>query len=282
MFATLFPDKVERLVIDGIVDLQGYYNGASSELRLDYILIILLFPSADWSRATIDSEKSLQYFFDQCHAAGASRCPFYADSPTKISQRLDAIISKVKAQPVPVYNSGDPVYGVLDYAILKNGLFQSLYSPSATYFTLAQGLVDLERGNGTLLLKLGALDPHGTELVGAIACSDGKKVTDDAAALQRYYDSFKDSSMFASHTGQIRISCSCVEIIFIFTRYHPNFYSPVAGRFIVNSKVRWAESRASLFSSSAILLVSYCSLDLSTPSLRTAFRYHYSSYRVRF
>jgi len=36
MFATLFPDKVERLVIDGIVDLPGYYNSESSRIMVDY------------------------------------------------------------------------------------------------------------------------------------------------------------------------------------------------------------------------------------------------------
>ena len=165
--------------------------------------------SADWRKHVTDSEKSLQYFFDQCHAAGASRCPFYADSPAKISQRLDTLLNKVKAQPVPVYTSGDPDYGVLEYYQVKNGIFQSLYSPPSNFFALAKGLAELERGNGSIMFKLGAPDPH-AEFVGAIACSDGKKVTDDAAALQKYYDSFKDSSLFASLVGAIRISCSFV------------------------------------------------------------------------
>ena len=166
-------------------------------------------PPADWSKHSTDSEKSLQYFFDQCHAAGAFRCPFYADSPAQISQRFDAILDKVKAQPVPVYNPGSPVSGVLNYFMLKNAVFQSLYAPLESYYIMAEGLAELERGNGTIMFQLSSGSPH-AEVVGAITCTDGKKVTDNATALEGYYNSFKDSSIFASVPGQFRILCSLV------------------------------------------------------------------------
>lgn len=58
-------------------------------------------------------------------------------------------------RPVPVYNGSSnpasPFFSVLDYPALTQGLLQALYAPFATGTTTAQGLVQLDGGNATLV-----------------------------------------------------------------------------------------------------------------------------------
>ncbi|KAF8956647.1 alpha/beta-hydrolase [Flammula alnicola] len=201
-FAAMFPDKVERLIIDGVLDMEGYYN-------------------TDWANEVLDTDKVLQGFFDGCFQAGPSACAFYANSSAAISRNLDALYNQVLAQPVPAYASSLPEYGVVDHATLKNAISSSFYTPYNSFATLAQGLADLQNGNGSVLFQLSS--PYVSEDVAAIACGDGKQVTDDADALKAYAQSISNISSFSSIVAGIRTLCSG-------WRIHPdNFKGPIMG-----------------------------------------------------
>ncbi|KAK0436830.1 Alpha/Beta hydrolase protein, partial [Desarmillaria tabescens] len=82
-FATMFPDKVERIVLDGVLDMDGWYSN-------------------DWRNELVDTDKVMQSFFDGCAAAGPDACAFYAPTAEEISNNLDSIYESLVTQPVPV------------------------------------------------------------------------------------------------------------------------------------------------------------------------------------
>ncbi|KAF8956424.1 Alpha/Beta hydrolase protein [Flammula alnicola] len=168
-FASLFPSKVERLIIDGVFDMEGYY-------------------SADWSAQLLDADKVQQAFFNECFKAGPTACAFYASSSAKIAANLNALYDKVLAQPIPAYSPSLPEYGVVDHATLKNAVFTAA-----------------ERGRKRLF-QLSV--PNFREAVAAIACADGTKVTDTPATLSKYLQSISSGSSFSSIVGGFRVLCS--------------------------------------------------------------------------
>ncbi|KDR84381.1 hypothetical protein GALMADRAFT_237210 [Galerina marginata CBS 339.88] len=201
-FASMFPDKVERLIIDGVLDMEGYY-------------------STDWANEILDTDKVLQMFFDECFKAGPKACAFYDSSSAVIKNNLDSLYSSVLAQPIPAYSFSLSTYGIIDHATLKKAIFTSFYTPYSSFSTLAQGLADLKNGNGSLLFELSS--PLITEVVAAVSCGDGEQVTDNAAALEKYTQSIDHLSSFSSIVAGIRTLCSG-------WRIHPNnFKGPIMG-----------------------------------------------------
>ncbi|KAJ7598026.1 hypothetical protein C8J56DRAFT_1159731 [Mycena floridula] len=192
-FATLFPDKVERLIIDGVFDMEAYFSGR-------------------WDPQFADTDKVLQMFFDGCFAAGQSVCPFYASSPAQIHQNMNALLDAVAAQPVPVYDEATDSYGIIDGAALKSAINQVLYSPydSFTGFTaLASGLADLILGNGSTILSIVSFWTPPTcneaqdntfDFEFARSCADFVTIEDTPAELQDYYESIQNVSIFVDTT----------------------------------------------------------------------------------
>ncbi|KAF8965907.1 TAP-like protein-domain-containing protein [Flammula alnicola] len=193
-FASMFPDKVERLVIDGVLDMEGYY-------------------STNWANQSLDTEKVLQEFFQGCFKAGPQACAFYDTSPAAISRNLVALYSKVIAQPAVAYSPSLPEYGIVDHAVLKSAIFNSLYIPYSSFSPLAQGLAALRKGNGSLLYQLSSA--LASEALAAIACGDGEKVTDNSATLEKYAETISNLSSFSDVVVSIRTLCSG-------WRIHPN------------------------------------------------------------
>ncbi|KAJ7598664.1 hypothetical protein C8J56DRAFT_1000238 [Mycena floridula] len=137
-FASLFPDRIERLVIDGVVNTEHYY-------------------ADDQKSGLTDTQTTMQTFFDDCFAAGPSLCGYHASSPAQIAENLEALYDKIRLGPLPVNNGS--MYGLVDYSLLRAVIFRSLYKPYTTFMTLAAALRDLETGDGTALYKMGYQDP---------------------------------------------------------------------------------------------------------------------------
>ncbi|KAK7468356.1 hypothetical protein VKT23_002871 [Stygiomarasmius scandens] len=164
-FATMFPDRVGRMILDGCVDMDGYFGS-------DY-----------FSSGLLDADKALQTFFDGCHAAGPEACPFYASSPSEIAANLESIYTSLRSQPVPVFTGN--TFGVLTYDTLRQVIFNAISSPYAQFKLLATGLAELSNGNGTIIFEtifgdstepadpaVTALILNGFEAFIAILCSD--------------------------------------------------------------------------------------------------------------
>ncbi|KAK7468353.1 hypothetical protein VKT23_002868 [Stygiomarasmius scandens] len=192
-FATMFPDRVGRMVLDGCVDMDGYFGS-------DFYA----------STGLLDADKAMQTFFDGCHAAGPEACPFYASSPSEIAANLEAIYTSLRSQPVPVF-TGDS-FSVITYDLLRGVVFTAITAPYSLFQILASGLAELSSGNGTESFgRLSSFaDPselRSAEATSAIACSDADPFSATATELRETMASINSSfsGIFAMHA---RTRCS--------------------------------------------------------------------------
>ncbi len=169
----------------------------------------------------LDSDKTLQAFFDSCHAAGPTRCAFYADSASQIQANLQKLYDSVRASPIPVYDASSGTYAVIDANLLKIFVFVSMYFPHIYFPLLAQGLAELQVGNVSTFsafltgdasvyeCNTGTNPPYANvqETFTAVNCGDAVEVGGSAADLTAYWDSFKVKSSFADSWMYQRVGC---------------------------------------------------------------------------
>ncbi|KAJ7152452.1 Alpha/Beta hydrolase protein [Mycena filopes] len=201
-FATLFPDKVGRLIIDGVEDMNSYYT-------------------ANFTNGMLDTDKSMQMFYDACFKAGPDACAFYAPSAAQIASSLAALTASVKANPIAVLTPES--HGILDYVFLRNAVLDALFAPYDAFAALAQGLAALQSGNATLLYAQNevptfecdcstpapAFHLNNFEAYMTIACGDALYVNDTIPQLQQFYENgLKVSTSFADLLLTTRVLCA--------------------------------------------------------------------------
>ncbi|KAJ7328237.1 TAP-like protein-domain-containing protein [Mycena albidolilacea] len=205
-FATLFPDKIGRLMIDGVEDMDSYYT-------------------ANVTNLTIDVDASLQAFFDGCEKAGPDICPFYAPSPLEIAAKLDALTTSIKEQPLPVVMPDS--HGIVDFLFLRNAILYSLFSPYdpvVGFVSLGQSLAALAEGNATTLYTMIA-EPsfecqaspppfhlNNFEAYIAIACGDPEPINDTVAQLEEFWMNGTRVSQFSDLFSVTRVLCAGYKI----------------------------------------------------------------------
>ncbi|KAJ7799978.1 TAP-like protein-domain-containing protein [Mycena olivaceomarginata] len=198
-FASMFPDNVGRLVIDGVVDSENYF-------------------ATEWNNNLMDTDKAWMAFVDGCVAAGPNGCAFYAPTAAELSANLDKLYASLRARPIPVRTNTS--FGVVDYSTLRGAIFQALYRPYQLFPTLAGALADLAEGNATALFKMletpafeCACDPsqYRFESVGeagrAVLCNDGKRISPDYEDVLAHYQGLSNSSGWADVWEHIRLPC---------------------------------------------------------------------------
>ncbi|KAJ7062900.1 TAP-like protein-domain-containing protein [Mycena amicta] len=201
-FAAMFPDKVERLVIDGVADAESYYD-------------------TDWSNFLANTDQAWQSFADGCVAAGPTGCAFYAPSTAELLSSVEAIYTKLRRRPIPV--RGPTSYGLVDFSMLRATVFLALYSPYAMFPTLAHALAGLAKGDGTTLLNLvAALTPAPFECacdddveqdekvqegLWAVMCNDGKRIPPGYDEMAKHYQGMLTVSNFADQWEALRTAC---------------------------------------------------------------------------
>ena len=88
--ASLFPNRVERVVVNGIIDLDDYYSGR-------------------WDRNLQDTDHVVGKLPEGCANAGPERCGLFEPTPFEVEARVERLLAKVKTEPVPVLSdSGEP------------------------------------------------------------------------------------------------------------------------------------------------------------------------------
>lgn len=162
-YATMFPNRSERIIIDGVVNQFYWYNDL---LEGDFE----------------DSEKVLGGFFTECLKA-AGNCPLNAFGYGEyLQQNITTFIQTLKKDPMPVYINST-VYGVVDYnTIWIRGIFTALYKPDSWY-TVADIISQLIQGNATASLFAFALNDDNSMLM-----EHGKIIhSNDGAAGKSYW-----------------------------------------------------------------------------------------------
>lgn len=136
-YATLFPDKIERMILDGVVDVIDYFRGSRKQV-------------------TVDTERVMSSFYEFCFKAGPVQCQFYNGSkPEHIQERLAHVLNALRTQPLPYSISpyGTSQTELFTYSHLRSLIAATLYAPLKYFKFLAEILVLIESS-----LKLEYLD----------------------------------------------------------------------------------------------------------------------------
>ncbi|KAF8482305.1 Alpha/Beta hydrolase protein [Gautieria morchelliformis] len=268
-YAALFPDNIERLVIDGVVDFDDYYSGG-------------------WSKNLYDTDKILQLLYDECVTAGMS-CPLYANSSSLVQRRVENILMSIKASPLPVVDGSGAGYGVVDYTMVKNDLFRALYKPFAELNKYAHVLAAIERGEGRPALayrqrfesppscnSLPTLPTASQDAGVAIRCGDAPGGKHDLPHIAHRFYQLSQISQFADVWVQATgVDCAGWNIE-VKNRYEGPFNSTTNFPLLIIGNTAdpvtpliGAQKAAQGFSGSALLTVDtpgHCSLAGTSPS----------------
>ncbi|KAI0505183.1 Alpha/Beta hydrolase protein [Xylaria bambusicola] len=185
-FASMFPDRIGRMVLDGVINVEQYYHN-------------------DWRDSVDQMDAGIESFASFCHSAGAEACSFWGPSAAEIMGRLDAIISQLQNQPIPVSgveNGGLPT--LVTYSDLKQLFINSLYIPIASFPLMADVLHQLENGNASALagtyyaFATGLLDDAGT----LIRCADSYR-TNRLSSIEEWESFVEESVSRSKYVGDI-------------------------------------------------------------------------------
>jgi pimeloyl-ACP methyl ester carboxylesterase len=119
-FAALFPDRVGRLVLDGVVN--AYENG-----------------NPFWQSSLRDTDKVLDRFFFECHEA-LSKCALYlpGDSIADIRERYDSAATTLSESPLWYIDSHYHQPNVFTLANFRKTVFAGLYYPLSSFVDIAE------------------------------------------------------------------------------------------------------------------------------------------------
>ncbi|RYP69197.1 hypothetical protein DL770_008295 [Monosporascus sp. CRB-9-2] len=141
VFASMYPDKVERLVSDGNVDYrEWHWDSHINFLR--------------------DTDRVMNAFYEYCHSAGPEDCAFYAESPGAIEQRLSSLLEEIRKYPVivPASESGPDMPQLVTWSNVKRLISSALYQPIHMFKKFARVLKALEEGDGVPFYELVGVD----------------------------------------------------------------------------------------------------------------------------
>lgn len=203
-FAALFPERVERMVLDGVLDAEDYYLGK-------------------WSANLVNPDAAS--FFTSCYLAGADECPFYDSSPERIAERLERILDNLKAtfpkSATGVYYTDDTTY-----SDAKNTMLDSLYHPIDGFPQLAKFLARFEASNATTRKESLRLHVYSRsiqtftvadlDLDNIISCIDGSwrsHTMDSLDSFQEYTEHLMNQSAWVGDTwGSNVYSCKGLDV----------------------------------------------------------------------
>lgn len=214
-FAAMYPDRVKRALLDGVVDLDNYYltTGPSNILDADAIF---------------------NRFAIYCDAAGPGGCGLYSPGgPDTIKTSVRDLLSGIRNLSVPVPASdtrGPEVISWTDVMIL---LRIAVYQPLYTFPLLADLLADLSKGNASAIAdfkqrnrkpsclssKCLLSSPYSQECTipgendeyatAAILCTDAENLSKiDQEEFKQQWDALKaGSEVLGDYWASWRLSC---------------------------------------------------------------------------
>lgn len=214
-FATMFPDRIARGVLDGVVDVDKYYTGQGAN-------------------PIMDADAIFDRFGLYCDAAGPDNCPLYTHGgPGSIKEAILAVDASIHNASIPVVASSTRGPELITWTDIRILLRIALYQPLSTFPLLAQTLAQIEQGDGAVMAdtkqssrspscpsnqcqRMGPWstachDPRENELYAssAILCSDAEYMSDiDEAGFLAYWDELKrDSRMIGDDWAHLRMFC---------------------------------------------------------------------------
>ncbi|PYH97616.1 proteinase [Aspergillus ellipticus CBS 707.79] len=214
-FATLFPDRIHRAVLDAVVDADKYYLG-------------------DGHSAIEDADAIFARFTEYCEAVGSENCPFYTEGgAAAIEESFMAVDNALYDRSVPVPSSSTRGPEVVTWSDLKNIVRIALYQPLRGFPLLAEYASALAQGNGAPMadFKVGGRSPScpSTQCLqggpwsaacqvpgyneeyssAAILCADAEYLQSaDEDTFGRYWQSLReDSAMLGDYWAGLGLNC---------------------------------------------------------------------------
>ncbi|KAL2265012.1 hypothetical protein VTJ83DRAFT_7522 [Remersonia thermophila] len=203
-FAKMFPDRVGRVMLDGVVDAAGY-------------------ESPVWPESLVDTDNVLGTFFKYCVEAGP-KCDLYraGDSAQDVQQRYEAVMDRLLKDPI-TFTHPDHYYPVvLSYRLVKVLVFGVLYAPIQSFPVLATLLDYISSGKyemlaslfqgGELLCTLAAnplLSETMSDSQRAIMCGDkAQRMNMTLPELASTYKNLSKTSQFADVWFNLMAKCN--------------------------------------------------------------------------
>jgi pimeloyl-ACP methyl ester carboxylesterase len=121
--ADMYPDRVERVILDGVVDSFDYHKGG-------------------WISNLQDTDMWIAKFAEYCWMGGPKNCALYdKDGPAFIAQRFSEITQNLKHNPIGV--PGTDKYGadLATYTDLKVFFWKIAYRPLMMFHALAETIM---------------------------------------------------------------------------------------------------------------------------------------------
>jgi pimeloyl-ACP methyl ester carboxylesterase len=187
IYAEMFPDRVGRLVLDGVVDPAS--DSAAQERS-----------------QALGFERALASFVDDC--LRRSSCPLSGDRASALAQ-VSSILAKADSTPL---RGSRPVTQSL--ALL--GVAYSMYVPSL-WEVLREGLAQAERGDGSTLLLIadvyldrtakGHYSTNSNDAIFAVSCLDRPETSDLAALRARAKDLAAIAPRFGAYIAWGSLPC---------------------------------------------------------------------------
>nr|POE87334.1 putative hydrolase [Quercus suber] len=120
-FAALFPDRVGRIVLDGVLDAEVYAAPASSG-------------------SIEDADAVFDLFFVYCAEAGAPRCAVArkGDTAAEIRKRVEEDLNNLREQPLVGINPINKTPAIFTWSQVQKVIFMTLYGPIRSFPMLAE------------------------------------------------------------------------------------------------------------------------------------------------
>ncbi|MEU5717180.1 alpha/beta hydrolase [Streptomyces sp. NPDC020403] len=135
MYATLFPHRVRRMVLDAPVDTDQWFGN----------------PLPFQNDVAVASERTLDAWFTTCRTEGTAVCPFGAGDP---QTAFDTLIDTLEAKPLKIAPAeGATQGGELDGAMALEAT-RALAGDQNTWPLLTSALLAAQKGNGAPLYTL--------------------------------------------------------------------------------------------------------------------------------
>ncbi|KZO93669.1 alpha/beta-hydrolase [Calocera viscosa TUFC12733] len=202
-FVNIFPERVGRVAIDGVVDpVLWSHSHPVTWAKDDFVSVEGVFTG----------------FVDACTQAGPERCPIAPSSNNSLDLRgkIDGLFAQLAETPLPVPNAKRP--GALTAGQLRDIMFTYMYRPR-TWPELASMLQSLMAGDGAPLLntaqneiELNVTLPAKTAFaINAIQCVDAAPYTQEEseAWLDEAIWSVEEGLKTSPHFGALNAPDIC-------------------------------------------------------------------------
>ncbi|KAL0938474.1 Tripeptidyl aminopeptidase 2 [Colletotrichum truncatum] len=212
-FASMFPGRVGRIIVDGVVDADDYVAGG-------------------WRTNLQDTEELVAAFYKTCFTSG-SKCALNRPSDKKwedVRSRVLDLIAHLDNDPFFEVD-GKSTHILTGYDVV-NAFTRPMYDPYESFVPLAKKLNEAVEGNYTALLNTvktqfprldeTCLTPNtstpstvrGGEAAQSVVCGDAEDARNLTLADYQEYVSelVEQSPTFAGYWSQIRFACTAWDV----------------------------------------------------------------------